>query len=172
VNVTASTARPGEAGTAQTGEVLRLDLFRPSGDTARTGRIGVLVADGHAITRTALGSLLSSTPDIALVGLAGTAGEALTLTERARPDVVVIDADLPEADVAELTRLILVSPGVDGTEVLILTGAESTESAIDALRAGASAVVHKDNHPGELIRALRLLAHRQTLPILLPRRKG
>jgi DNA-binding NarL/FixJ family response regulator len=122
-----------------------------------TAPIRVLVADDQALLRGSFRVLLE-TAGMQVVGEARTGIEAIDLTERERPDVVLMDVRMPELDGIEATRRICRSPVAGGTRVLILTMFDLDAYVFAALRAGATGFLLKDTAPAQLLRAVELVA--------------
>jgi DNA-binding NarL/FixJ family response regulator len=119
--------------------------------------IRVLVADGQALIRAGLRNLLETGRDIAVVAEASTGDEALATACRTRPDVVLMDLNLPGPGGVETThRLVARSPG--GVNVLILSPDAPVRDVCAVLRAGASGVLRGTADGEELIRAVRAVA--------------
>ena len=100
-----------------------------------------------------------------VVGEAPTAADAVAEAQRLRPDVVVMDIQMPVVDGIEATRR-LAGPAVDGTaalKVLVVTTFNLDEYVYQALRAGASGFLLKDAPPAELIGAVRTVAAGESL---------
>ncbi len=121
--------------------------------------IRVLVVDDHTLVRAGLCRLLESEADIEVVGQTGAGLEAVEMTRKLRPDVVILDYSLPDLDGLETTNRIreLKLP----TRVLILTMYANEEYATRLIRAGASGFIVKVAAPEELLRALRKVARRE-----------
>jgi DNA-binding NarL/FixJ family response regulator len=117
----------------------------------------VVVADDQALVRAGFCGIVAATPGLAVVGEAGTGAEAVAVTRRARPDVVLMDVRMPELDGIEATRQITGSPGL-AARVLILTTFDLDEYVYAALRAGASGFLLKSTEPAELVNAIRVVA--------------
>ena len=118
--------------------------------------ITVLVADDQSMVRAGFRMLLSGEEDIEVVAEARDGLEAVEKTARFRPTVVLMDIRMPELDGLEATRRIL---GADpAARVLILTTFDLDEYVYEALRAGASGFVLKDDPPEQLIAAIRTVA--------------
>jgi DNA-binding NarL/FixJ family response regulator len=133
---------------------------RLSGRKATSPTVSVVIADGHALVRAGFRVLLEDTERIAVVGEAANGEQAVALARRLRPDVVLIDANLPGLDCVEATRQVLAGRG---GAVMLLTGSEGDERIFDALRAGAHGLLLKDTEPTELVRAVELLAKGEAL---------
>jgi DNA-binding NarL/FixJ family response regulator len=117
----------------------------------------VVVADDQALVRAGFCGIVAATQGLAVVGEAGTGAEAVAVTRRARPDVVLMDVRMPELDGIEATRQITGSPGL-AARVLILTTFDLDEYVYAALRAGASGFLLKSTEPAELVNAIRVVA--------------
>jgi DNA-binding NarL/FixJ family response regulator len=122
--------------------------------------IGVVIADDQALVRAGLRSILSSAPDIDVIGEAGDGAEAVRLCRTARPDVVLMDIRMPVLDGLAATRRIIAS---EPCKVLILTTFDVDEYVYAALRAGASGFILKDSPAEELPQAVRTVAAGQAL---------
>src|SRR3954453_23083619 len=118
--------------------------------------IGVLVADDQAMIRAGFRMLLAGEPDIEVVAEAGNGIEAVQQAARFKPTVVLMDIRMPQLDGLEATRRIIAAD--PGARILILTTFDLDEYVYDALQAGASGFVLKDDPPEQLIAALRTVA--------------
>jgi DNA-binding NarL/FixJ family response regulator len=123
----------------------------------------VAIAEANALVRGAVTALLDAEDDISVTGVAGDSEEALTVTERERPDVVLVDLDLPGADGLETTRQIFSNPVLEGVRVIVLSPTDEDDKLFGALRAGASAFLVKDTEPAELLEAVRAVARGDAL---------
>ena len=117
----------------------------------------VVVADDQALVRAGFCGIVAATPGLAVVGEAGTGADAVGVTRRTRPDVVLMDVRMPDLDGIEATRQITGSPGL-GSRVLILTTFDLDEYVYAALHAGASGFLLKSTQPAELVNAIRVVA--------------
>jgi two-component system response regulator NreC len=120
--------------------------------------IDVLLADDHTVLRAGIRALLEGDPaaGIRVVGEAGTGDEAVNLTQRLRPDVVVMDLSMPGSGGLEATRRIA-ALGLD-TKVLVLTMHAEEEYLIPVLEAGASGYLNKTTADSELVGAIGTVA--------------
>ena len=118
--------------------------------------IRVLVVDDQSMVRAGLRMLLVDEPDIEVVAEAGNGREAVAQAARFHPDVVLMDIRMPELDGLEATRRILAAG--DTARVLVLTTFNLDEYVYEALGAGASGFVLKDDPPEQLIAAVRTIA--------------
>src|SRR5262245_19188924 len=118
--------------------------------------IRVLVADDQSMVRAGFRLLLASQDDIEVVAEASNGLEAVDKAARFKPGVVLMDIRMPELDGLEATRRILAADS--SARVLILTTFDLDEYVYEALRAGASGFVLKDDPPEQLIGAIRTVA--------------
>jgi DNA-binding NarL/FixJ family response regulator len=140
----------------------------PTGPVAPSADVRVLVADGESLPRAAFRALLQRNQRFSVVGEAATGEEAVALTRRTRPDVVMMDAMLPGLDSVEATGRIFADTGA---AVMLLTACEDDERVFAALRAGASGLLFKDSDPAELVGAVDAVARGEAvLPPRLTRR--
>jgi len=120
--------------------------------------IRVVLADDQALVRAGFQALLDAQDDIAVVGEAADGDDAVAVTRRERPDVVLMDIRMPGADGLAATRAIGDDPALDAVKVVILTTFELDEYVFEALRGGASGFLVKDTEPEDLLRAVRAVA--------------
>jgi DNA-binding NarL/FixJ family response regulator len=125
--------------------------------------IRVLLADDQVLLRSSLASLIEQEPDMEVAGEAGDGDEAVRLTLRDRPDVVLMDIRMPGSDGLDATTRILGDPATANTRVIMLTTFELDEYVLQALRAGASGFLLKGIEPAELLAAIRLVARGDAL---------
>ena len=118
--------------------------------------IAVLVADDQSMVRAGFRLLLGDEDGIEVVAEAANGNEAVAKAARFRPSVVLMDIRMPELDGLEATRRILAAD--PDARVLILTTFDLDEYIYEALRAGASGFVLKDDPPEQLIAAVRTAA--------------
>jgi DNA-binding NarL/FixJ family response regulator len=123
----------------------------------------VAIADGQLLVRGAVTALLDAEDDVAVAGVAGDSEEALALTERERPDIVLVDLDLPGAGGLETTRRIFADPALEGVRVIVLSPTDDDGTLFGALRAGASGFLLGDTEPAELLEAVRAVARGDAL---------
>jgi DNA-binding NarL/FixJ family response regulator len=118
--------------------------------------IRVLVADDQSMVRAGFRMLLTGEPDIEVVAEASNGLEAVALARRHDPAVILMDIRMPEIDGLEATRRILAENRT--ARILILTTFGLDEYVYEALRAGASGFVLKDDPAEQLIAAVRTVA--------------
>lgn len=116
-------------------------------------QIRLLIVDDHQVVRLGLRTLLESEPDLKVVAEAGTARDALLQVETHRPNVVILDIQLPDRSGLDVCRDI--RRKFAQTQVVMLTSSVNESFAVDALRAGAAGYVLKQVGNDELIRAVR-----------------
>jgi DNA-binding NarL/FixJ family response regulator len=123
--------------------------------------IRVLVVDDQSMVRAGFRMLLSGQDDIEVVAEAGDGREAVAKAARFHPTVVLMDIRMPELDGLEATRRILAAD--PDARVLILTTFDLDEYVYEALSAGASGFVLKDEPPEQLLAAIRVVAAGEAL---------
>ena len=123
----------------------------------------VVVADDQALVRAGFCGIVAATDGFAVVGEAGTGAEAVEVTRRQRPDVVLMDVRMPVLDGIEATSQITSSAGTHTTRVLILTTFDLDEYVFAALHAGASGFLLKSTEPAQLLTAIRVIADGDSL---------
>ena len=120
--------------------------------TDATAPIRVLIADDHPVFRDGLASLLEPLPEIDVVARASDGAQAVALAAEHKPDVVVMDVQMPELNGIEATRRVVADP--PGTGVLVLTMGEDDGTVLSALRAGARGYLRKGAEQDEIVRAI------------------
>ncbi|GAA3445158.1 response regulator [Planomonospora venezuelensis] len=116
----------------------------------------VLLADDHPVYRDGLRMMLASTGAVDVVATAADGAEAVVLAGRLRPDVVVMDLQMPGLGGIEATRRIVSAH--PGTGVLVLTMHDDDESVFAAMLAGARGYLVKGADQGEILRAITAVA--------------
>lgn len=118
--------------------------------------IRVLLADDQALIRTGIRTLLDAEDDIEVVAEATNGAEAVELAREHRPDIALIDVQMPVMDGIEATRRIVADTSLDAVHVVVLTNYGLDEYVFTSLRAGASGFLLKDTDPADLLQALRV----------------
>jgi two-component system response regulator NreC len=116
-------------------------------------KINLILADDHAVVRSGIRMLLEAQPDIEIVAEAETGKDAVSLVRSLRPDVIVMDIQMPDMNGIEATKQIKISN--PDTAVLALTMHEDDQYFFEMLHAGASGYVPKRAAPDELVTAIR-----------------
>ena len=127
--------------------------------------VTVVVVDDRVVPRMAARAMLADADDFQFVGEAAGAKEALSAIPRLRPDLVLLDVEMPEMDGAALAKRLV--QDVPTAKLLAWTVSEAGDDLVRMLRAGCTGYVLKDTGPQEMLRALRA-AMRDDSPI--PRR--
>jgi DNA-binding NarL/FixJ family response regulator len=126
-----------------------------------TAAIRVLVADDQVLVRDGFRSIIEREPDMTVVGEASDGREAIGLTRSLRPDVVVMDIQMPGLDGLAASERLLAE--ADAPRILILTTFDRNEYVYRAMRAGASGFLLKDVRSGQLTEAIRTVASGEAL---------
>ena len=125
--------------------------------------IRVVLVDDQALIRTGLRALLEAEDDIEVVAEGADGQDGVRLAEQYRPDLVLMDIQMPVLDGIAATRRIAATDGMDGTRVVMLTNFELDSYVFDALRAGAAGFLVKDTDPADLLHGLRVIADGEAL---------
>lgn len=120
--------------------------------------IRLVVVDDHALFRAGLISLLGEMGGIRVVGEAGDGREALEVIRRARPDIVLLDVNMPDMDGVRTVQALRGSPDTAQQKILMLTISKNEADLLGAISAGADGYLLKNAEPEELHRAIRLVA--------------
>jgi len=115
--------------------------------------IRVLICDDQAIARHGLQMILSTAPDLQIIGQAQDGQEAVDLVAQHQPDLVLMDLKMPKLNGVQATRLI--RQRFPAVQVLVLTTYDADEWVFDAVRAGANGYLLKDTPPPQLLAAIR-----------------
>lgn len=127
------------------------------------GPIRVLICEDHELIRAGYVTVLGAQPDLEVVGQAANGREALAEIGRLRPDVVVMDIQMPLLDGIEVTRRVAGPDAVTPAKVLVVTTFNVGQYVYDALRAGASGFLLKDAPLDELAEGVRTVARGESL---------
>jgi two-component system, NarL family, response regulator NreC len=115
--------------------------------------IRVVVADDHALVRDGLRAVLAQERDIEVVGEASDGREALSVTERTKPDVVLVDLSMPLLNGLDVARQLAARDG--GPRTILITMHVEDRYVLDALRAGVRGYVLKKQAAADVVRAIR-----------------
>src|SRR4030042_990633 len=116
-------------------------------------KIGVLLVDDHALVRQGLRMFIEMQNDMVVLGEGATGAEAVDLSAKLNPDVILLDLLMPEMDGVIATRLILENN--PHSRVLILTSFGDDDKVFPAIRVGAQGYLLKDIQPRDLVQAIR-----------------
>lgn len=118
--------------------------------------IRILLADDHPVVRDGLAAMLATQPDFEVVGEAGNGAEAVAEAARLRPDVVLMDLEMPELDGIEaIKRMRAADPSV---QVVVLTAFDTDERIVGSLQAGAQGYLLKGAPRAEIFAAIRTVS--------------
>ncbi len=120
-----------------------------------TTPIRIVVADDHPVVREGLVAILNTQPDFTVVGEASTGTEAVRLITERRPDVALLDLEMPEMDGVEVLQR--VREAQTGTQVVVFTAFDADERILAAVRAGAQGYLLKGAPREEVFRAIRVV---------------
>lgn len=126
-----------------------------------TATISVLIADDEAIVRDGLRTIIDLEDDMTVVGEAADGAQAVAAARELRPDVTLVDIQMPGLDGIEATRQMMKAP--DPPRVLVLTTFDRNEYVYGAMRAGASGFLLKDVRRHQLTDAIRTVVRGDTL---------
>ena len=118
-------------------------------------KIRIVVVDDHALFRAGLVSLLTTIPEFEIVGEAGDGREALSVVEKTKPDVVLLDVNMPVMGGVEMVEALHEK---QQPRILMLTISKHDEDLFGAIAAGADGYLLKDAEPEELRRAINHVA--------------
>jgi DNA-binding NarL/FixJ family response regulator len=120
----------------------------------------VVVVDDQALVRSGFSMILGVEPDLEVVGEASDGAAAVEVVQRLRPDVVLMDVQMPNVDGIEATREIV---DRNLAKVIILTTFDRDDYLVDGLRAGASGFLLKNAEPEKLVDAVRVVGNGHAL---------
>jgi DNA-binding NarL/FixJ family response regulator len=123
--------------------------------------IKLMIADDHKLFREGLKALLSITDDIEIIGEAGDGETILEKCQQIRPDIILMDINMPGSNGIQVTQSILEQ--FPQTGVIMLTMLEDDASVFAAMRAGARGYLLKGADPGEVLNVIRAVAEGQAL---------
>ncbi len=118
----------------------------------------VLIAEGHGLVRAGFRALIEGQERMCVAGEASSSDQALAAALEIRPDVLLVDMDLPGGGGAETVHRILDQTDDGETRVVMLLTSASDQAVLAALRAGATGLLLKDAEPDDLLEAIRVVA--------------
>lgn len=113
----------------------------------------ILIVDDHVLFREGLAAIIRPQADIEIAGMAGGVREAITAAAEHKPDVILMDFNLPDGTGVDAARTIL--DGDSSCKIIFLTMSEDDDDLFAAIRSGAKGYLLKNIHPPELISAIR-----------------
>ena len=125
--------------------------------------IRILLADDDDLVRAALRMILESEAEFTIVGEVSNGLEAVEVARRIKPDIVLMDIQMPEMDGIAATRALVESASATDSKVLVLTTFELDEYVFQALRAGASGFLLKRTPADDLISGIKVVAQGEAL---------
>jgi len=134
-------------------EVETKDERRRGADRRNSGKMRVVIVDGHMLFRRGVRNILELENDIEVVGEAGTGREALAVVQELTPDVVLMDLGIPAPNGIETTQRL--KRELPHTGVVVMASNDDEDQLFEAIKAGAAAYVLKDIDPTDLIAIIR-----------------
>jgi DNA-binding NarL/FixJ family response regulator len=126
---------------------------------AESEKLQIFIVDDHPVVRQGLRAMLSSEPDIAVMGMAASAKEAISLLSRQQPDVVLMDLRMPGMEGTEaIIELRRQTPDI---RILVLTNYRSDEYIVRATQAGAMGYLLKNTPQEEIVKAVRTVCRNE-----------
>jgi DNA-binding NarL/FixJ family response regulator len=131
--------------------------LRSQGETSKPKSIRLLLAEDHPVVRRGVALCLGEHPEFEVAGEAADGRETLRKAHELKPDLVLMDIDLPHINGLELTETL--SRELPQTRVLILSMSDNAEFVPRIIQSGARGFIHKDAPTEELVRAIETVAH-------------
>lgn len=120
--------------------------------------ITLIIADDHALVRSGFAMMLNGSSEFEVVDEAADGRQAVEVVRQQRPDVVLMDLQMPGMDGIEATRHICEDPTLNGVRIIMVTTFDDDVNLLAALGAGASGFLGKDVEPTDLMNAIRTIA--------------
>jgi DNA-binding NarL/FixJ family response regulator len=125
------------------------------------GTVRIVIVDDHEMVAEGFARIVEAEDDLELAGIASSVEEALTLVGSVRPDVVLMDFNLPDGDGVTATERII--EGWPGTRVVLLSGSGGNELLARAIAAGCSGLLAKDRPARDIVAAVRAAARGESV---------
>ncbi|QDR81982.1 response regulator [Sporomusa termitida] len=122
--------------------------------------IKLLIADDHALLRQGIKNVLSLEPDFDVIGEASDGDEAIRQVERLKPDIILLDVNMPRMNGLEVTRRLKAANQT--VKIIILTIHDDESYVFEVIKAGAIGYLLKDIEPGMLVKAIRTVFEGQS----------
>ena len=113
----------------------------------------IIIVDDHVLFREGLAAIIRREPDIEIIGMAGTVREAIELARASRPEIALMDFNLPDGSGVDATRRILEE--FPACKIIFLTMSEQDDDLFSAIRSGAKGYLLKNMQPTDLVNAIR-----------------
>jgi DNA-binding NarL/FixJ family response regulator len=113
----------------------------------------IIIVDDHTLFREGLAAIIQQEPDIEVIALVGTVGEAIDAVQKIPPDIVLMDFNLPDGTGVEATKKILQNN--PACKIVFMTMSDSDEDLLAAVRSGAVGYLMKNINPANLVTSLR-----------------
>lgn len=121
------------------------------------GKIRVVIADDHAIMRVGIRNILSRSEEISVIGEASNGAEAITLLDEVKPDVLILDMEMPVMDGVEVARRLQESKSP--VKILVLSAYDDRQYIVEMLNMGAKGYLIKDEAPEVIVDAIIAIAN-------------
>jgi two-component system, NarL family, response regulator DegU len=128
----------------------RNNLFSKEGASMS---INIVIADDHMLLRQGIKNVLELEPDMRVVGEASDGEETMVMAQEKKPDIILLDMNMPKLNGLEVTKLLMLSPS--RSKVIVLTINDDENYVLELIKAGASGYLLKDIESGMLVRAIR-----------------
>lgn len=115
--------------------------------------INIVIADDHMLLRQGIKNVLELEPDMRVVGEASDGEETMVMAQEKKPDIILLDMNMPKLNGLEVTKLLMLSPS--RSKVIVLTINDDENYVLELIKAGASGYLLKDIESGMLVRAIR-----------------
>ena len=122
--------------------------------------IKIVIADDHALLRQGIKNVLSLEPDLDVIGEAADGEEAISKLESLKPDILLLDVNMPHMNGLEVTKRLKTAKSA--VKIIILTIHDDENYVIEVIKSGADGYLLKDIEPGMLVKAIRLVYEGQS----------